>query len=774
MKKVKYFLFILVCIFSCGVVFAQNDVVIKSITPVYDENSGIVLTNENGTDGGVVFNDENQSIKYNVVIENTTEKDLSVQSINLTTPTEGYLKYELEGLNGDDIIKANSTKEVVISLNIVQQDGWGRNFNDELTATINLGDPIINPSTNTGGNVIFAIVIAIVLAVCMIGMIITKNKKLMMIIVLITSLVYLIPIVKAKDTVTLMIKTNASYKSQNLLQGSGITIVDYEANYTDATDVWKYSKSIKNIIISEKKEKPENYEYEFDLTITDSKRIMGYLVENGDSKIPYDLYIVSSGVVYAPENSTGLFSFPNVETIKGLEKIIFDNTTNMSGMFLGDTLLKEASFKSINFENVEDATCMFKETPVTIDHINAEYIDNIKYKDYMFGVDLYRFVKDGTTSDIDTNFKLAPVAGKYYIEETKNEMNPIYYYRGNVTNNNVIFADICWQIVRTTDTGGIKLIYNGIPGENGTCQTPSVNSNIGLSRYNLKTASPSYVGYMYGEEYESKKKLPSEVPEKCIYGNDVEWDGSKYVLKDTFTSNSFSSDMKQIQQKYHYTCFNDSGQCSEVYYINSYNTTQLYYLTLQNGENIEDAKENFNKNLNDSEIKKTVDNWYKNNLNSYTNKLEDTVWCNDRTFANGSLKSKDTKGGGTSDYEGYFRNRNMYEPNVSCSNLNDSFTVSDTIGNGKLTYPVGLLTADEMTLAGFTSYLNAGTKWWTMTPHYFYYDSCIAYQNANGTYTFGSAIGGSKDRYVRPSVSLKNETLLVKGTGTLEDPYIVK
>ena len=39
--------------------------------------------------------------------------------------------------------------------------------------------------------------------------------------------------------------------------------------------------------------------------------------------------------------------------------------------------------------------------------------------------------------------------------------NPVYYYNGAVEDNNVYFADLCWKIVRTTDTGGVKLIYNG-------------------------------------------------------------------------------------------------------------------------------------------------------------------------------------------------------------------------------------------------------------------------------------------------------------------------
>ena len=37
---------------------------------------------------------------------------------------------------------------------------------------------------------------------------------------------------------------------------------------------------------------------------------------------------------------------------------------------------------------------------------------------------------------------------------------PVYYYTSG-ENTNVLFNDICWQMVRTTDTGGVKMLYNG-------------------------------------------------------------------------------------------------------------------------------------------------------------------------------------------------------------------------------------------------------------------------------------------------------------------------
>ena len=56
----------------------------------------------------------------------------------------------------------------------------------------------------------------------------------------------------------------------------------------------------------------------------------------------------------------------------------------------------------------------------------------------------------------DTNGK-----GLYTLHGTENNLNPIMYYRGDVENNNVKFANFCWKIVRTTETEGVKLIYNG-------------------------------------------------------------------------------------------------------------------------------------------------------------------------------------------------------------------------------------------------------------------------------------------------------------------------
>lgn len=88
--------------------------------------------------------------------------------------------------------------------------------------------------------------------------------------------------------------------------------------------------------------------------------------------------------------------------------------------------------------------------------------------------------------------------GLYYISSPTyyEGSNRIYYYRGGVTNNNVIFANKCWKIMRTTDSGGVKIIYSGTP-TNNTCPT-SLTASSTSTAYNTSNSDARYVGYMYG------------------------------------------------------------------------------------------------------------------------------------------------------------------------------------------------------------------------------------------------------------------------------------
>ena len=147
MKKIKYFLFSLICMFCCGIVFAKNEISVEKMIPVYDENSGVIVTEENGVHS-VIFNDIDQSVKYNIVLKNNTNDDISLQNIILPQSPEAFFVYELTGVGEDAVLKANSTKDVVLSLETIKTEGWGRNFDIELTAAVNLDSSVLNPNTN--------------------------------------------------------------------------------------------------------------------------------------------------------------------------------------------------------------------------------------------------------------------------------------------------------------------------------------------------------------------------------------------------------------------------------------------------------------------------------------------------------------------------------------------------------------------------------------------------------------------------------------------------
>ena len=180
-------------------------------------------------------------------------------------------------------------------------------------------------------------------------------------------------------------------------------------------------------------------------------------------------------------------------------------------------------------------------------------------------------------------------------------------------------------------------------------------------------------------------------------------------------------------------------------------------------------------NLYDTNIKKYLDNWYNtviNSNNEYSNKISDAIYCNDRSVIKGT-----GIGSTATTYAASFRRTNN-EPSLKCSQVNDRFTVNSNINNvptnGKLTYPIGLLTSDEVAFAGETNsamfnnnyYLNDGIGSITMTPSSF--SSYIGIYLSDYNALTYSHLWSS----VKPVISLKSDTLFL-GDGTMENPFTI-
>ena len=364
--------------------------------------------------------------------------------------------------------------------------------------------------------------------------------------------------------------------------------------------------------------------------------------------------------------------------------------------------------------------------------------------------------------------------GLYTGEESDTYKNKVYYYKDNVQDNNVLFAGFCWKIVRTTETGGVKLIYNGVQTD-GSCNNTGDSSQIGTSAFNSSSNSPAYVGYMYNNIYEySSKSLPNQA--YTVFGSSFTYTNGSYTLNDTMKI-LWSKGYNTINNN-HYSCLNNSVTCTSLYYVYYTNSSYAYYITLTDSKSVDDALNEmlYNEDVNtkNSTIKTTIDNWYKNNMISYTDMLEDTVFCNDRSMNNKESNGWNPNGGSTSTHL-YFKGYDTSNASLKCTNANDKFTVNSSNGNGSLTYSVGLLTVSEAELAGYgiSNYLNSGENFWLGSPWgIYYFDDYDTYARVLSS----SGISSNKvdnSNGVRPVISLKPNIEILSGDGSFTSPFVI-
>ena len=187
----------------------------------------------------------------------------------------------------------------------------------------------------------------------------------------------------------------------------------------------------------------------------------------------------------------------------------------------------------------------------------------------------------------------------------------------------------------------------------------------------------------------------------------------------------------------------------------------------------------------ESLAKTTIDEWYTSSgLEDYEDKIANVPYCADK-----SNPTNDSNG-----YTHYGAENRLVDittisaksdaqPTYKCADIEDKHTVAgDTWGgNGKLSKPIALLTADEVAFAGgafYTSnssyYLYTGADYWTLSPRLFLSDAYAVSFRVDST-------GSLFSYHVRinygllPAVSLKAETIVnAQGDGTYTNPYVVE
>ena len=372
--------------------------------------------------------------------------------------------------------------------------------------------------------------------------------------------------------------------------------------------------------------------------------------------------------------------------------------------------------------------------------------------------------------------KIAPndteTDGLYMAEDDEGES---YYYRGAVKNNYVSFAGFIWRIIRRNGDGSVRLIYSG----KSTTDTGEAVT-IGKSQFNGKYWDPTYVGYKYNEDFELHENNGTTGydwftnTKKYNYGTGYTFDAStkKFTLTGTIKQLTWKDNHDEIVKSQLYSCLNAS--CNVVYKVTDYSSDTV--MKVQPISYSSKSLATAQTNNTNSSIKTTIDNWYKNNLIAYTSKLADEIFCNDRSISSGTGYKLDSY----TFYGSHNRNKDKRSPSLKCAQANDKFKVSNA--SAKLDYPVALITADEMAMAGgvFNTsntnyYLYNGQYQWSLSPGRF----TSNYSDANGWFVSpsGSLSPWIRVTYsygVRPVINLKAETQITKGDGSSLNPYVVK
>ena len=200
-------------------------------------------------------------------------------------------------------------------------------------------------------------------------------------------------------------------------------------------------------------------------------------------------------------------------------------------------------------------------------------------------------------------------------------------------------------------------------------------------------------------------------------------------------------------------------------------------------------------NTNNSTIKTAIDNWYSTNMTSYEKYLSTTaVYCNDREVGSGTYTATAKQ---SFDYAAYTRLATNKTPTYTCTNPDDKFTVDSSTGNGKLTNPIALMTADEISYAGGVVYggeapmwyytdsslesSTGSTKWWSLSPSrwdstnarvYFVLGYSGTSSSSPGNLVENEGVGN--DYGVRPVLSLKSCAKYSSGNGSASAPYTIK
>ncbi len=521
------------------------------------------------------------------------------------------------------------------------------------------------------------------------------------------------------------------------------------------------------------------------VTVTDTPIASGTSVTfNVDFKLPGDEIIYK--VTVANQGTLDAIIQNIASSELGSDAIKF----KIDGIKIGDKLAKGTTTTfniTISYDSSITSQPSLTDNKLTLD---VTYVQDLGNNIPSSGFDitpirLSRKILQDNTPQSDTNIDFSKVnsdtngKGLYYTNKNTEDGKTTYYFRGAVTNNYVYFAGYYWRIIRINEDGSVRIIYQGTsPSATGS------NVQVGTSPFNSMPGDNAFVGYMYGEpttysdgygNYSGFIWAQTTGTVKMSKTYSFDTSTGIYTLTGTIVDGKYTSDYYN-----YYTCNSQGTTCrlmlkltearqdGNYYQVWAAETHSGYYST---------SYEQAHKNEVDSDIKKYLENWYQSHLLDYDDYIADTGFCNDRTLYSGTGIGRTTTNYGSAGRLYYNKTPQFACPEPS----RDLFTVTNSKGNKKSKYKVGLVTNDEAAYAGgvygvanSNYYLYTGTDYWTMSPFDFISSHSGARDWGVGLAGYLHVTHDLTGLGVRPVINLASNVEVTSGNGTINNPYIIK
>ena len=357
----------------------------------------------------------------------------------------------------------------------------------------------------------------------------------------------------------------------------------------------------------------------------------------------------------------------------------------------------------------------------------------------------------------------------------QDDLGTSYYFRGAVNNNWVKFGKYSSDYIR----------YKGYLSTTNTAYRmyDSMNDCTSATSYNVNC----------------------EAVKKASKGDDIYWriiringDGSIRMIYSGTTDPMFDSSV--VSSNGVYMAKNDLLTIEGNYNNSKTNSEHVGYQYIegeQHGYGKCDAVSCTvnGKTVYNSTIKQTLERWYTSTSLADTDatKVADTIYCNDRS-ASSNQTGAWASTGVRYNYGVYSRLYSVAPtPTLICPTETDMFTMNEILvnggtktSNGALTYPVGLITADEIAMVGnnyktvnINSFLYTGKEYWSNTPIIYSSSNPLMFNHTgsgdDGKISFGS---GNVNNYheIRSVISLDSSVKFLVGDsdGTYTNPYVVE